>query len=75
MAKIKTSVIFKQYNQQQNLLLPPSLEELIGPTHLVRVLNEVAERMDISGLLRLYKDGGTSSNIRKIYLKSLKKVA
>jgi len=29
MAKVKTSVLFKQYNQQQNFLLPPSLDELI----------------------------------------------
>lgn len=51
MAKITTSVIFKQYNQQQNLLLPPSLTELIGKKHLVRVVNEVVEAMDISDLI------------------------
>lgn len=38
MTKIKTSVLFKHYNQQLYLLLPPSLEELNGPTHLMRVV-------------------------------------
>lgn len=71
MAKLKTSVLFKQYNQQQNLLLPPSLEELIGPTHLVRVVNEVVERMDISGLLQLYKGGGTTAFHPRMLLKVL----
>lgn len=71
MAKIKTSVIFKQYSQQQSLLLPPSLEELIGPKHLVRVVNEVVEAMDISDLVNLYKGGGTSSYHPRMLLKIL----
>lgn len=71
MAKIKTSVIFKQYNQQQSLLLPPSLEELIGPKHLVRVVNEVVESMDISDLINLYQGGGTSSYHPRMLLKVL----
>jgi hypothetical protein len=60
MGKIKTSIVFKGYSQQQFLLLPPSLEELIGSTHLVRVVNELVERMDISELMNLHAGGGTS---------------
>lgn len=71
MAKIKTSVIFKQYHQQQSLLLPPSLEELIGEKHLVRVVNEVVESMDISDLINLYQGGGTSSYHPRMLLKVL----
>lgn len=71
MAKVKTSVIFKQYNQQQSLLLPPSVEELIGEKHLVRVVNEVVESMDISDLINLYKGGGTSSFHPRMLLKVL----
>jgi transposase len=51
MAKVRTSVLFKGYNQQQNFLLPPSLEELIEQTHLVRVINKTVEPMDITGLI------------------------
>ena len=71
MAKIKTSVIFKQYNQQQNLLLPPSLSELIGEKHLVRVVNEVVEAMDIRDLINLYEGGGTSAYHPRMLLKVL----
>jgi transposase len=52
MAKVKTSVIFKQYQKQQ-VLLPPSLDELISSKHLVRVVNQVVEPMDISDLINL----------------------
>lgn len=71
MAKVKTSVVFKHYAPQQSLLLPPSFDELIGPKHLVRVVNEVVESMDISDLLNLYKGGGTSSYHPRMLLKVL----
>lgn len=71
MAKVKTSVIFKQYDQQQVLLLPPSLEELISPKHLVRVVNQVVESMDIGDLINLYQGGGTSAYHPRMLLKVL----
>lgn len=71
MAKLKSSVVFKSSNQQQALLLPPSLEELIPSKHLVRVVNEVVESMDISVLLSQYAGGGTSSYHPRILLKVL----
>lgn len=71
MAKVKTSVLFKQYNQQQGLLLPPSFEELIDNTHLVRVVNEVVESMDITGLINQYEGGGTTSYHPRMLLKVL----
>jgi transposase len=71
MAKVKSSVVFKQYAQQQSLLLPPALTELIGEKHLVRVVNEVVESMDISDLLNLYEGGGTSAYHPRMLLKVL----
>ena len=71
MAKVKTSVIFKQYNQQQNFLLPPCFEELIDSKHLVRVVNTVVDSMDIGGLINLYGGGGTSSYHPRMLLKVL----
>lgn len=71
MCKIKTSVVFKTYNQQQGLLLPPSLEELIGPNHLVRVVNELVEAMDMTELVNLYEGGGTSAYHPRMLLKVL----
>lgn len=71
MAKVKTSVIFKQYNQGQSLLLPPSLEDLIDSTHMVRVVNQVVEAMDLSALINLYEGGGTTAYHPRLLLKVL----
>lgn len=71
MAKIRTSVVFKDYNPQQILLLPPSLEELIAPKHLVRVVNQVVDSMDISELINQYEGGGTSAYHPRMLLKVL----
>ena len=71
MAKIKTNVAFKEYNQGQLLVLPPSLSELIGENDLVRVVNEVVERMNITELINLYSGGGTTAYHPKMLLKVL----
>lgn len=64
-------VIFKDYQQHQTLLLPPSLEEFISPTHLVRVVNEVVDRIDLTILEQGYKGGGASSYHPRMMLKVL----
>jgi len=71
MAKIKTSVLFKNYNQQQSLLLPPTLDELIEIKHLVRVVNEVVDAMDITSLINQYEGGGTTAYHPRMLLKVL----
>ena len=63
--------MFKQYDPDQALLLPPSLEELIGKTHSVRVVSEVIDRIDIEPLMETYKGGGTSSYHPRMLLKVL----
>lgn len=61
--------IFKAYTQAQPMLLPPRLEELIPEGHLVRVVNEMIERIDLTPLIRQYKGGGTSAYHPKMLLK------
>jgi hypothetical protein len=39
-------------------LLPPSYEELIPENHLVRIVNEAVEKIDLNPLLLQYKGGG-----------------
>ncbi|MGV7929381.1 MAG: IS1182 family transposase [Spirochaetota bacterium] len=53
--------VFKPYDQDQMLLLPPSLEEMIPSNHLVRTVNELISRLAIHSLVNTYKGGGTSS--------------
>ena len=41
----------KSYNRKQNLLLPPSLDELVPEKHMVRVVDAVIDGLDISEIL------------------------
>ena len=63
--------VFKPYVMNQAALLPPSYEEKIPEKHLVRVVNEAVEKIDVSVLLAEYKGGGTSSYHPKMLLKVL----
>ena len=62
-------IIHKFYNQNDSLLLPPSLGELIPATHPVRVVNSILDRFDISEIESTYKSGGTSSYHPRMLLK------
>ena len=65
------NIIFKTYNQQQAMLLPPDLEELIPFNHPVRVVSKVIDQLDIQPLINKYKAGGTSSYHPRMLLKVL----
>ena len=53
------------------MLLPPSLDELIPEGHMVRVVNEFVEAIDLTPLIETYAGGGTSSYHPKMMLKVL----
>jgi transposase len=63
--------VFKPYNQQQILALPPTLEELIPQAHPVRVVNEVINKLNIEPLLEAYNIRGSSSYHPQMLLKVL----
>ena len=52
-------------------MLPTNLNELIPEKHLVRVVNDVIEEMDLEPLMKQYKGGGTSSYHPRMMLKVL----
>ena len=61
----------KSDNRKQNLLLPPSLDELVPENHMVRVVDAVIDRLDISDILSTYREGGNSAFNPKMMLKVL----
>jgi transposase len=67
--KKTNKAVFKRYEMAQPQLLPPSLDELIPEKHLVRVINELIDRMDLTAINKSYKGGGTSSYHPKMLLK------
>ncbi len=66
---MSAKVQYKSYNQNDSLLLPPSLGELIPSTHPVRIFNEIIDNLDISEIESTYKGGGTSSYHPRMLLK------
>lgn len=67
----KSKVVFKDYNFNQNLLLPPSLEELIAPNHPVRVVNQVVDNLNLDPILAKYEGGGCPAYHPRLMLKVL----
>ena len=61
--------VYKPYEQNQPMLLPPSLEELVPEDHLVRVIDKMIDELDLSELEKQYKGGGTSAYHPKMMLK------
>lgn len=61
----------KSDNQKQLLILPPSLDEMVPLNHMVRVVDAVINRLDISDILCTYRGGGNSAFNPKMMLKVL----
>jgi len=72
MSKTKRrKVAFKPYAQNQGTLLPQHLGDLIPEAHLVRVVNEAIDKLDLTALLDRYPGGGASSFHPAMMLKVL----
>jgi transposase len=70
-SKRKGIVVFKAYDPSQQMLLPPSVSEMVPEGHPVRIVNEVIDKIDLKVLTDQYKGGGTSSYHPKMLLKIL----
>lgn len=64
-------MVFKTYNQNQLMLIPPSLDELIKSDHPVRSINAIIDQLDLDRLLNKYEGGGASSYHPRMLLKVL----
>lgn len=54
-------MVFKPSHRGECYLLPPSLDELIGPQNLVRFVDAVVDRLDLSDVIEKYRGGGASA--------------
>lgn len=62
---------FKEYNQDQPFLLPPTLHDFLPEGHLAHVINEVINELDLEGLYARYSDLGCSAYHPQMMLKVL----
>ena len=53
-------IAFRNDNQKEILLFPPSLEEKIPATHSVHVVNTVIDNLNVDSILDSYRGGGNS---------------
>jgi transposase len=50
--------MFKKYDQNQQFLFPLSLESFIPEDHIARILNDIIEGIDITGIESTYSENG-----------------
>jgi len=62
---------FKPYHQQQLMLLPPSIDELVPKGHIVRVVDDVINRINIEPLNAAYYLTGSAGYHPQMLLKVL----
>lgn len=62
-------IVFKSYNTNDNLLLPPCLGDYLPQNHPARVISAIVDRLDISEIVSGYAGGGTSSYNPRMLLK------
>lgn len=62
-------VVYKSYNPNDNLLLPPCLGDYLPQNHPARVVSAMIDRLDISGIETGYAGGGTSCYNPRMLLK------
>jgi transposase len=68
--KKKSAPVFKHCASNEQMILPPNVEELIPKQHLVRVVSRTIDDMRVGELLeRQYKGGGTSAYLPAMMIK------
>lgn len=64
-------ITYKPYNQGQGILFPLSIDSKISDDHPVRLISQVVDELDLSGINFGYKGGGNSSYHPRMLLKVL----
>ena len=60
---------FKEYRQNQIMLMPPNLDDKIAEDHFARYINEVVDELDISDIEEGYSDLGCHAYHPRMLLK------
>lgn len=63
--------MFKNYDQNQTLLLPTNLQEFIPQDHLARIISDVVDLLDLSEVEKGYKRIGANAFHPKMMIKIL----
>ncbi len=61
--------MFKRYDQKQQFLLPFNLEEFVPENHIVRVLNDIIDVVNIDAIESTYYEEGCPAHHPRLLLK------
>lgn len=71
MKKARRTLVFRSSDQNQQMLFPPSLEDLIPEDHPARLINKIIDNLNIDFLYQQYTGEGAPAYAPKIMLKIL----
>ena len=65
---VSDKITFKPYNQGEQWLLPPSLDELVPENHFVRIVSKTVDELRIEDIFAKYTKGGGASRYNPVML-------
>ena len=65
---ISDKITYKPYNQGEQWLLPPSLDELVPQNHFVRIVSKTVDELEIEEVFARNTKGGGASRYNPIML-------
>lgn len=65
---VSNKITFKPYSQNEQWLLPPSLDELVPQNHFVRTVSKTADELNIGKVFSKYTKGGGASRYNPVML-------
>ena len=71
MKKNKKVLVFRRYDQNQQMMFPPAVEDFIPADHPVRLLNNIINKLNLDFVYQLYDKDGAPAYDPKIMIKIL----
>ena len=65
---VSDKITYKPYNQGEQWLLPPSLDELVPQNHFVRIVSKTVDELEIEEIFARNTKGGGASRYNPIML-------
>lgn len=65
---VSDKITYKPYNQGEQWLIPPSLDELVPENHFVRVVSKTVDELNIEKVFAKYTKGGGASRYSPVML-------
>ena len=60
---VSDKITFKAYSQDEQWLLPPSLDELVPQNHFVRIVSKTVDELNIEKVFAKYTKGGGAREV------------